>query len=111
MGSQVEEKGKFSQKVKLMRESKEMTQEELSKKVEIDRSSLANIERGSHIPSLKVVTKLAEVLETTIDYLLGSKNAKVEKEAFTQFILRASEDLTEADKERIKQIINDWRKK
>ena len=104
----------FARKVKLMRDSKEMTQEELAKAIGIDRSSLANIERSVHIPSLVVVAKLAEVLDVTVDYLLSERTEKTKddiiNEPFAQFVLRASQDLSPDEKEKIKQIIDAWRK-
>jgi transcriptional regulator with XRE-family HTH domain len=104
---------KFGRKVKLMRGSKEMTQEDLANRVGIDRSSLANIEQGRHVPSIKVVSKLAETLDTTVDYLLSERQEKTKEdianEPFAQFVLRASQDLTPDEKDKIKQIIEAWR--
>ena len=92
-----------------------MTQEELARAVGINRASIANIERGMHQPSLEVVKRLAEVLDTTVDYLLSDRLEKTREdmvnEPFAQFVLRASQDLTPEDKERIKAIIQAWRKK
>lgn len=106
----------FAKKVKSMRDSKNMTQEELSDKVGISRPSLANIERGVHIPSLEVAKKLADALDISVDFLLSkrstpSTNDLSQNNEFAHFILRASQKLSNDDKERIKQIINAWQEK
>ena len=61
----------IGERVKQLREMKNMTQEELAHKLGYkNKSSVAHIENGRDIPRSMVV-KLADVLETTPSYLMG----------------------------------------
>lgn len=51
------------QKLKEIRKSKLLTQEELAKKVGIERSYYTNIERGNKNPSFLVALRIKEVLD------------------------------------------------
>lgn len=62
---------KISQTVRLKRNSLGLSQEELADLVEIDRTYASQIERGVANPSLKVLCKLADVLEISLSQLLG----------------------------------------
>jgi transcriptional regulator with XRE-family HTH domain len=53
----------FGQVIKELRKEKSMSQKKLADLAEMDRSYLADLERGLNYPSLNVVYKLAEVLE------------------------------------------------
>lgn len=58
-------------RVKLLREQKGMTQEDLAQKLGYkNKSSVTHIEKGRDIPRSMVV-KLADILETTPQYLMG----------------------------------------
>lgn len=51
------------------REKAGLTQLELSSKVGVTRSYYADVERGRYTPSLKVLSKLAEVLCIDLNFL------------------------------------------
>jgi transcriptional regulator with XRE-family HTH domain len=57
--------------LKAARIAKNMTQEELGKKVNVQKSAISKYERGEIQPSHDVLIKLSEVLDVTIDYLFG----------------------------------------
>lgn len=46
-----------------------LTQEQLSRLVGIDRTTLAHVERGDRSPSFRVATSIARALKKPIDYL------------------------------------------
>ncbi len=58
-------------RVKLINRRKDFgfTQETLSKKVSIDRAYLANIENGKHTPSLQVASRIAHILDMSVEEL------------------------------------------
>lgn len=58
---------KLGESVKKLRDENHMTQENLAKEVGITTSMIGHIETGMKIPSLAVVLKLAEVLNSTVD--------------------------------------------
>ena len=53
------------------RENKGWTQVKLAMEAEISQQSVTFYESGTRVPSLEVAAKLAKVLDTTIDYLIG----------------------------------------
>ncbi|WP_444684343.1 helix-turn-helix domain-containing protein [Alkalicoccus luteus] len=62
----------IGQNITRLRKAKGMTLTELAEQANISKSNLSNIERGiNENPSIKVLEKLAEVLETDLIALLG----------------------------------------
>jgi transcriptional regulator with XRE-family HTH domain len=55
----------FGQNVRRLRKARGFTQEALADEVELAVSYLGQIERGERNPTLSVVARFAEVLETT----------------------------------------------
>jgi len=68
----------FANRVKLLREHNNYTQEQLAKKVGITRVYLAMIESKGLVPSYPVLYVLADVLHTTTDYLLPEDSKDLE---------------------------------
>ena len=67
---------KFSKRLKELRINKGFTQEDLAKKINISPSSISLYERGVREPNLNTLIQLAEILETSTDYLLGITDIK-----------------------------------
>lgn len=57
--------------IKKYRELRGMTQDELSRRVGVDRVTIANWESGKTEPKLSHALKLAEVLGTTVEKIAG----------------------------------------
>lgn len=70
----------FGNILKKLRQEKELTQEELAKKVNTARSNIANYENDKNMPSVDILEKLSEVLNCSVDYLLG----KTDKRNYTE---------------------------
>lgn len=73
----------FGNNLKKIRQEKNMTQEELAKRINTSRSNIANYENDKNMPSIDILNKLSEILNCTTDYLLGKSNKKnydIEKE-------------------------------
>lgn len=60
--------------LKTAREAKGWTQIKLSMEAGVSQQSVTYYETGTRIPSLEVAQRLAQVLDTTIDYLLGGND-------------------------------------
>lgn len=58
-------------RIKKLRLEKGLTQEEIGKKLGMGRSNVGHIEHGRTMPSAEVLDKIADILGTTTDYLLG----------------------------------------
>lgn len=61
----------FGDRIKLLREKHELTQEQLANKVGISRAALAKYEKNSREPDFKTMKHIAEFFDVSIDYLLG----------------------------------------
>lgn len=58
-----------------LRNEKHITQEELSKNIGINRSTLAMYETNKTEPNLETLIKLADYFQVSVDYLIGHDNA------------------------------------
>jgi phage repressor protein C with HTH and peptisase S24 domain len=54
------------------RKNKNMSREQLARKLEISANSLYNYEKGIQVPTANVLKKIAEALNVSTDYLLGN---------------------------------------
>lgn len=61
----------IGKRVKELRIEKGLSQQELGLAIGVTKVSICGYENGTRIPTLDNLIKLAEVLETTTDYLLG----------------------------------------
>ncbi len=61
----------MAKRIKELRESKGLSQKDLADKFLVKQSVISKYERGVVNPSYDVLFKLAQVLDTTTDYLLG----------------------------------------
>lgn len=61
----------FGKKLREQREAKKISQNELARLIEAHHSAIGKYERDEVRPSIDVVVKIADVLNTTVGYLLG----------------------------------------
>jgi len=68
--------GIFSSRLKLVRNLKNLTQQELGKKIGKNGSAIGLYEQGRRVPDINTLRKMTEVLDVSADFLLGitSKN-------------------------------------
>ncbi len=66
----------FGKKLKECREQKKISQNELAKLIDGHHSAIGKYERDEVKPSVDVAVKLANVLDTTVGYLLGENDDK-----------------------------------
>lgn len=66
----------FKKRLKELRKEYNITQQELSNKLGIVRTAIANYETGRTNPDLETLSLLAEIFDTSTDYLLGRTNLK-----------------------------------
>ena len=62
---------KIGEKILMLREKKEMKQKELAELVGITEATLSRYENGKREPKSEIVTRIANILEVSTDYLLG----------------------------------------
>jgi len=57
-------------KLKALRQARNLTQEELAKLVDVDRTTVTQWENGKNYPRVDTLIKLAQVLRCNVDTLL-----------------------------------------
>lgn len=80
-----------------LRKEKKMTQEEISKKLGIPRSTYSNYESGKREPDFNTAELIAEFLDVSIDYLIGRTNDRNTTLSEPSRILLDSLDLSDEE--------------
>ena len=62
---------KLSSRLKLLRNSKHLRQDEVAKRIGVNKSAISTYESGTRQPSYEVLIRLAKLYQVSIDYLLG----------------------------------------
>lgn len=96
--------------LKILREQKNLTQEELSKAIEIKRQSISRYEIGIVEPNIETLKKLANYFDVSVDYLIGHRqNNKIDMSGLTETqknIIRMTYELNEIDAARVESYIS-----
>lgn len=66
----------FGRRVKTLRKQKRWTQKELAQKIGVQYQLLNKYECGLHTPPIDKLAQLADVLETTIDFLVSGSQSE-----------------------------------
>ncbi|MDI3327986.1 MAG: helix-turn-helix domain-containing protein [Alicyclobacillaceae bacterium] len=61
----------FGQRLRALRKSRNLTQQQLANKLQINRATYAKYETGSHQADYATLQKLADFFDVSVDYLLG----------------------------------------
>jgi len=88
----------FPERLRAAREKRELSQSELARKVGMQPSAIAHFEGDRRKPSFDNIRALAEALNVSADYLLGSEGGA------TAF--RNEQNLSSTDREHIQGIID-----
>lgn len=67
---------RLAKNLERLRTERQMTQEELAKRVGVSQPAIAQYERGTATPRLYVTVRLATALHTTVGELIGGKDAQ-----------------------------------
>lgn len=94
----------FGGRLKKLRTSKRLTQEELGKIVHVSKVSISGYERGERSPDRETLTDLADYFEVSTDYLLGRTDDK--EKAPTLVAAHLDDDLTEEQLDEVKSFID-----
>ena len=94
----------FAVRLKELRKQAHLTQVELAKRLGIGQSSYADWERGKKKPTQENLVKIAQVLNVSIDYLVGNSEEKTDELDNIELLFRMnSKGLTEEEKEVFKK--------
>jgi len=64
----------FFKRLKELRLSKNLKQDDLAKEIGLKKSSIGMIEQGNRMASVEILYKIADFFDVSIDYLLGRNN-------------------------------------
>jgi transcriptional regulator with XRE-family HTH domain len=67
----------FGERIIMLRKQLKMSQDDLAKKIGTSAPIIGRYERNEIKPSIEVAAKIADELNVTVDYLLGSSNKMV----------------------------------
>ena len=94
----------FAERLKELRKQAPFTQVELAKRLGIGQSSYADWERGKKNPTQENLIRLAQILNVSVDYLVGNSEAKSEALDNIELLFRMnSKGLTEEEKKIFKK--------
>ena len=96
----------FAERLKELRKQAHLTQVELAKRLGIGQSSYADWERGKKKPTQENLVKISQVLNVSIDYLVGNSYEGVKEDELdnVEILFRMnSKGLTEEEKEIFKK--------
>jgi PAS domain S-box-containing protein len=66
----------FGSRLKSLRKEINLSQAELANKFGYSRSTIANYEQNVRLPSIKILVKMADYFDVSVDYLLGRSNIR-----------------------------------
>lgn len=90
----------LSETIRNLRIQNGMNQVELANKLNVSKQCVSNWENDNVLPSVTMLTKLADLFNTTTDYLLGRESENV----------IGLDDLTEEQRVHVRQIVRDLSK-
>lgn len=68
----------YGERIKRLRTSKELTQEQLAEKINVSRTYIAKIENGLQTGPIEIAIELAEFFDVSLDFLLlGKENRRI----------------------------------
>ena len=86
----------IAERIKMLRENKQLSQSDLSKRLGITRSSINAWEIGISTPSTTYLVELSQIFHVSIDYLLGlDKNVSLDITGLDTEQVRILTDLAE----------------
>lgn len=100
----------INDRIRQLRQEKRWTQAELGEKVGVHQKQVSAYERSANVPSTKVLIRLAEVFNVSLDYLAfeaKGQTAKIniqDRDLLRRF--EALDNLSEQDKTLAKQILD-----
>lgn len=85
----------------LLRKKKGLSQAELGKIIGTSGDVVGRYERGDISPSIEVVSKIADALEVSVDYLIGKTRMELDKDT-----MRRIEDISALPQENKNFVLN-----
>ena len=94
----------FADRVKYLRQSRELNKVQFAQKMGVTKQSVSNWENDNIMPSVEMLEKIADFFNVTADYLLGREDCH-----YSGVQCLDVTGLTPAQIEHIRQIVDDLR--
>ena len=89
----------FPQRLQAMRTRRNLSQDELAKRAGLQATAVSHFETGTRKPSFDNLRRLADALETTVDYLMGRTNDPASAVAEGDQLFRDFQNLTAEERD------------
>ena len=94
----------FAERLKTLRKQVKLTQAQIAEKLDISQQAYASWERGVKKPTQENLVKIAQILNVTVDYLVGnSDNTENELDNIELLFRMNSKGMTDEEKEIFKK--------
>lgn len=90
--------------IALLRKRKNLSQSVLGKEIGTSGDIIGRYERGIITPSIEVIMKIAEILEVSIDFLVGNTTLELDKDALSR--LKDIASLSDENKEFVLNLLD-----
>ena len=97
----------FGERIKKLLNQKEMSQKELARRTGCTEAAISHYIKGDRIPRAVVLTKIAEVLDTTSEYIMDGTPVDAHSEIMhaTKLIARNTCNMSIEEKRKILEIL------
>lgn len=96
---------KLGDRMARLRRARGWNQRELGERTGATSAQISKYERGSHAPRPDVLGRIAEALETTIDYLVTGREAKTRRDTRLRDLLPALESLPQGQRDNLVEFL------
>ena len=97
---------KLGEKIKLLRKSKNITQDQLASMLNINRNYLSRVETGKSEPSSSVLKNIATIFNIDLNSLLDIKKSDEESAKKMEYIVNSCKQLADKDLDFLVRIIS-----
>lgn len=80
----------FSTILRELRELNGYTQKDLAKMLHLSKNAISHYEKGINMPNIETLTKIADIFGTSVDYLIGRTNIKIDYNKLTSQFTRST---------------------
>ena len=99
----------FAERLKTLRKQVKLTQAQIAEKLDISQQAYASWERGVKKPTQENLVKIAQILNVSVDYLVGNSEKKSDELGNIELLFRMnSKGLTAEEKEVFKKELIDF---
>ena len=101
----------FSERLKKLRKQAQLTQVDVAEKLGISQPAYASWERGVKKPTQENLVKISQILNVSVDYLVGNSEEKLDELDNIELLFRMnSKGLTDKEKEIFKRELIEFMK-